>query len=289
MSHPPRSSDAAMRRPSARHHRSLRFRFVATTAINAMILALFVTGGSSAALAQGTPHLTFESVAGGSGATTTVRVFLDNPEDTVSGFSFSLCHEPGVLEAIEVNLGADLDPGTWFSGNVHPDGITVGAAMGFHVGGTPIPPGVGNSIAEIRYNVIGEPGDFTSLQICSLGSPPVGLSVVVSGASITPTVTLGSVTVGSAFLRGNCNGDAVVDLADPIFVEQYLFAGGEVPPCLSACDANDDGLVNIADSITTLSHLFSGSGPLPLPFPLCGADPTEDELSCADMETCMPF
>lgn len=279
------TSDAGCHRSAVRLHPSPKYRRVGMM----WVAVTLITLGSASAFAQGPPHMTFESVSGGSGAVTTVRVFLDHPEDTISGFSFSLCHDPTVLSAISVNHGADLDPGAWFSDGIFSDGITIGAVMGFHAGGTPIPPGVGNSIVEIEYNVLGDLGETSNLQICSLGAPPVSLTVVIAGASITPIVTEGLVTVDTSFLRGNCNGDATVDLADPIFVEQYLFSGGEIPPCLSACDANDDGLINIADSITTLSFLFSGSGPLPLPFPLCGADPTEDDLSCDNMATCMPL
>ena len=88
------------------------------------------------------------------------------------------------------------------------------------------------------------------------------------------------------FVRGDANADGTIDIADAIFTLGYLFAGGPEPACLKAADANDDGAIDLADAITILSHLFAGAGPLPAPFPACGADPTPDGLSCARYEPC---
>ena len=42
----------------------------------------------------------------------------------------------------------------------------------------------------------------------------------------------------------------------------------------------------LADAIRTLGHLFGGTGELPEPFGECGADPTADDLDCAEFEPC---
>ena len=88
------------------------------------------------------------------------------------------------------------------------------------------------------------------------------------------------------FRRGDVNDDGARNIADAIFLLSHLFAGGPEPTCKKAADANDDGALNIADAITILSHLFAGTGPLPAPFPDCGEDPTEDELTCEVYENC---
>ena len=56
-----------------------------------------------------------------------------------------------------------------------------------------------------------------------------------------------------------------------------LFQGGEEPPCDDAADANDDGDLNIADPVFVLNYLFA-SGPAPnAPGPVSsGPDPTDD-------------
>ena len=82
------------------------------------------------------------------------------------------------------------------------------------------------------------------------------------------------------FVRGNVNGDLVVDISDAISVLNYLFVAGASPSCLSAADANDDRAVDISDGIFILTTLFTEGGLLPPPYPGCGKDPTPDELSC---------
>lgn len=89
------------------------------------------------------------------------------------------------------------------------------------------------------------------------------------------------------FIRGNANGDALVDIADPILALSYLFGGG-VLPCQDAADANDDGLLNIADPIHLLAFLFSGGPPPSSPYPACGADPTADGLGCVTPPAACP-
>jgi len=83
------------------------------------------------------------------------------------------------------------------------------------------------------------------------------------------------------FIRGDTNADGAIGIVDAIVSLGYLFAGGAVPPCLDAVDADDNGAANIVDPIHLLTYLFV-SGPPPLaPFPLCGSDPTPDPLGCA--------
>jgi hypothetical protein len=72
-----------------------------------------------------------------------------------------------------------------------------------------------------------------------------------------------------------------VDVSDAVFTLLRLFSGGSAPECPDALDANDDGSVDLSDAVTTLGYLFAGAPALPSPAEVCGADPTEDELSCA--------
>ena len=81
------------------------------------------------------------------------------------------------------------------------------------------------------------------------------------------------------FIRGDSNADGTVNVADPIFLLDHLFANGAASSCLDAADADDDGAVNIADAITVLQHLFGGPAQIEEPFPDCGVDPTDDLLA----------
>ncbi len=86
------------------------------------------------------------------------------------------------------------------------------------------------------------------------------------------------------FIRGDCNLDLGVNVADAVFLLSNLFVP-QSPPlgCRDAGDANDDGGVNVADAVFLLSSLFVPNS-APVPFPNitdgCGEDPTTDGLDC---------
>ena len=82
------------------------------------------------------------------------------------------------------------------------------------------------------------------------------------------------------FVRGDADADGKPGLTDAIFILGHLFRGGRAPVCLPAADVDDDGDVNITDAVYLLNFLFIGNRTPPAPFPGCGPDPTEDELSC---------
>ncbi|MFN0059195.1 MAG: IPT/TIG domain-containing protein [Planctomycetota bacterium] len=87
---------------------------------------------------------------------------------------------------------------------------------------------------------------------------------------------------GVDFLRADTNRDALLNIADAIFLLNYLFVEGPLPPCLAAADTNFDGLVNIADAVYLLGYLFQSGAPPPPPFPSCGnsVEPTDVVLGC---------
>jgi hypothetical protein len=74
------------------------------------------------------------------------------------------------------------------------------------------------------------------------------------------------------FQRGNCNGNASVDISDAIFFLHYLFTNGADPPCLEACDSNGDLEKDISDAVFVLLFLFTGGRPPGL-FPACEETP----------------
>ena len=91
------------------------------------------------------------------------------------------------------------------------------------------------------------------------------------------------------FLRGDSNGDGILDLSDPVNTLEVLFVGHGQLLCDDAADANDDGAVDISDATNTLLFLFVGGEPPPSPGPAaCGQDPTNDALSCVQHAACEP-
>ncbi|MFQ5653560.1 MAG: hypothetical protein ACE5GW_02370, partial [Planctomycetota bacterium] len=101
---------------------------------------------------------------------------------------------------------------------------------------------------------------------------------------------LKGISAPAPFLRGDCNSDGSVDIADAIHFLGFLFPPSVIDAngisCRDGCDTNDSGSLDVADAVFLLSHLFAGSGPPPTPYPLCGTDPTSDGLGCAVYNAC---
>ena len=96
----------------------------------------------------------------------------------------------------------------------------------------------------------------------------------------------------SRFTRGDANADGKVDVADLVDSIDELFPGFVLPRrggeqhCSDAADMNDDGVRDVLDALHLASFLFSGGPPPPAPFPGCGPDATDDDLTCLAFETC---
>jgi len=89
----------------------------------------------------------------------------------------------------------------------------------------------------------------------------------------------------AGFNRGDTNQDGGFDIADAIFLLNFLFNNGSVS-CVVACDANDDNGVDIADAVYCLIALFGNGALPPAPHGVCGEDPTPGALSCIDFSNC---
>lgn len=107
--------------------------------------------------------------------------------------------------------------------------------------------------------------------------PEIHNLVMLGSTAVRPVLsTGGGIDIRRGFIRGDANKDSGVDISDPVFVINYVFLGGRVPPCLDAADANNDTRLDISDSIWLLNYLFKG-GPQPSePFPQAGVDPSDD-------------
>ena len=71
------------------------------------------------------------------------------------------------------------------------------------------------------------------------------------------------VTVNRQAIRGDANGDGVIDVSDAVRILLHLFSGMNLTSTEPA-DVNADGRVDMSDSIYLLSFLFR-NGPAPLP------------------------
>ncbi len=84
--------------------------------------------------------------------------------------------------------------------------------------------------------------------------------------TVTPT--------GTGFRRGDANADGGTNLADAVATFNFLFLGGDEPPCLDAADTNDaDDALNLTDGVYLLNFLFLGGDAPPDPGPFeCGPE-----------------
>jgi len=58
----------------------------------------------------------------------------------------------------------------------------------------------------------------------------------------------------------------LINVADSIYLVDYLFFDGPAPPCPEECDVNGSGAINVADVMYLVDYLFF-NGPAPPPCP----------------------
>ena len=116
-------------------------------------------------------------------------------------------------------------------------------------------------------------------------SDPDGTPIDLGAIPFETVSSSSPITLAPRFVRGDTNGDGLVDVADPVSLLSYLFSEGPLS-CPDRSDANDDGELDVADPVRVLSFLFaSGEAPAP-PFPSCWWDGTVDALRCDDSSGC---
>jgi len=231
--------------------------------------------------------------------TPTIQENPDNPgfPSETQGVSMGMSHDSSLLTANSVawNMDTGIDP-DFAEGNAYDGGWTIGVVYSF-VGGATLTFETAIPVLNVEYSTVAsalaglETDTMTALAWSNeLGSPPVVNIVVVGGGSVDPSLTDGSVTLSPSyappdlpFVRSDCNGDQVVNIADGIWILNEMFQGGPAGTCAEACDANSDDLVDTADAIFLISYRLL-SGPMPsAPFPGCG---TEEGADCESVSNC---
>ena len=97
--------------------------------------------------------------------------------------------------------------------------------------------------------------------------------------SVLSFVLLSTSLPAVPFIRGDANGDTVIDLSDAVRVVLHLFSGVLVD-CEDALDVDDNESLDITDSIRILNYIFRGGAAPPAPFPAAGTDPAGASLDC---------
>ncbi len=68
--------------------------------------------------------------------------------------------------------------------------------------------------------------------------------------------------LASTYLAGDANGDQMVNVADAVYLLNYLYKNGIAPDPMAAGDPNADCAVDVADAIYLLNYLYK-NGPAP--------------------------
>ena len=73
---------------------------------------------------------------------------------------------------------------------------------------------------------------------------------------------VGSETTVEAYVPGDASDDGVVDISDLVYLVDYMFTGGPVPPCMLWVDVNGDCEYDISDLVMMVSYMFTGGAEL---------------------------
>lgn len=220
----------------------------------------------------------------------TVNITMDNPNDAVQGYSFGLTHDETKLTITDINLTGTAGEAT--NGGSGPDffaptlspinggGSTLGVVISLSPPFEDIATGSAQSIANFVYEAgpMAANGDTVAIDFSgNLGDPAVALVAVVDGNTVDPGTTGGTVTLvesmmqTNSFVRGDANADAIVNIADGVWIINYLWLSGPVPPCEESANANGQGGVDTSDAMYIFMwRLLDGPAPVG-GFPNCEA------------------
>jgi hypothetical protein len=224
-----------------------------------------------------------------------VPVLVDTSQAR-QGFTIAVKYDPAVLRLVTVEgpggrrpsvdlTGTACEAAEWADGRCLPDEgrfywsvLTDLTSPAQAV----IPAGKGQILVKLYFDAVAAEPTSTSIALESgLGSIPGRWTTILATKGMAPThpeLVAGTVSVAGPienrrFLRGNCNGDGTLDIADAVSVLGYLFLGDAAPSCREACNTNSDAGIDLSDAVYLLLHLFTGGGPMAPPFPGCDEAP----------------
>lgn len=238
-----------------------------------------------------TANDTTTGLSGSFTATCAIQDTLGGLDDT-QGFSMGLSNDAAVITPIDLvpagpvaAIGGGAGPG-FFGDAQFADGWTVGVVYSF-IGGVFIQFPASTDVVEASYDIVGTRADGETTDLVwtnGLGMPMVANVVVVAGGSVQVAFDDGVVTflggpAALTFLRGDCNNDSIVNIADGIWLLNELFLGGPASACVAACDANGDTMVDSSDATYIFMYRFMGGATPVAPFPACGDSILDADLA----------
>ena len=261
--------------------------------MRALACLLFVAAGALPRLvcgedAPGEPGfaLTIGTVEAPPGGMAELPVLAESPVP-YQGLSLSVRFSPAEVEVSEVSvagtileaLRADfIETRASAAEGIFTLAFLVDAAPPFDGASVPAP-GFPLEVARAVVHLLRTtPGDVAFEFVAPPAPGAVMNLFAVENRSVAPALLSGgkvqvreSANLVPAFIRGDANADAMVDLGDVLEILSSRFFEAFALPCEAAGDVDVDGGVDITDAIRLLDYLFL-DGPVPLP-PVDGPGP----------------
>jgi len=229
------------------------------------------------------------------GLTGTYVPVLGTHADPIQGLQLSLRYDPTLLRVNDVLIERTTPEAyqpEFFVPRIYADEgeITVGLYLDVSppFDGRTIPPGIRQRLVNLLVDVPGDtPADIETEIVPRDGSgtPPIRNIFTVDGYTLFPVLVGGRMRIipfvapfPRLFIRGDVDANGTVVLSDPIWILNYIFAGGKPPACMDAADIDDNGWIDIADPIVLLEYLYAFGRAPEVPFPSYGFDATPDTL-----------
>jgi hypothetical protein len=115
-------------------------------------------------------------------------------------------------------------------------------------------------------------GEQINWQVVASGGGTQTLGTLILGSTIgqvaVGTSTVGSYTLQSGFwqnfapsyLCGDLDHSGDIDIADAVYLINYIFSGGAAPNPMASGDTDCDGVISIADAVQLVNYIFAGGG-----------------------------
>jgi hypothetical protein len=65
-------------------------------------------------------------------------------------------------------------------------------------------------------------------------------------------------------MRGDANGDQMLNMLDIMYIINYLYKGGNEPAQMDAADTNADLIINLMDASYLVNFFYLGGPPPPM-------------------------
>ncbi len=115
----------------------------------------------------------------------------------------------------------------------------------------------GGSIEPFESQIITVNFDADELSNGEFG----GQLTLVSNDPDLSTVTIPVSLSVASYVCGDVNGSGDVNVADAVYLINFVFKSGPAPDPMQAADANNDTQVNIADAVFLINFIFNGGAP----------------------------